>query len=77
MMLASANLQPDPVALQSLMDWIQVRHLITVLRRSRQTTEVFPELRLEMDLAFIEFDMVSIACRCDFRMISFDLVLIL
>ena len=77
MMLASANLQPDPVALQSLMDWIHVRYLITVLRRSRQTTEVYPELRLEIDLAFIEFDMVSIACRCDFRMISSDLVLIL
>ena len=44
MMLASDNLQPDPVALQSLMDWIQVRDLITVVRRSRQTTEVFLEL---------------------------------
>ena len=60
MMLASANLQPDPVALQPLMDWIQVRHLIAVLRRSRQTTEVYPELRLEIYLAFIEYDMVSI-----------------
>ena len=44
MMLASANLQPDPVALQSLMDWIQMRHFVSVLRRPRQTTEDFPEL---------------------------------
>ena len=61
MMLASANLQPDPVALQPLMNWIQVRHLIIVFRRSWQATEVFPDLRLEIALAFIEFYMVSIA----------------
>ena len=48
--LGNRGFIPNAHALQSLVDWMLVRHLITLMRRSQSTTQIFEKFEVEVTL---------------------------